>query len=129
MEYGMSRMGRVNYRESSRSAFLAGAAGDEPPRSHSEQTAREIDEEVKRIIDKSMEIVRHILEMRREALLALTDRLIAVESIDADELRRIIEENSAGPVVVPGTGDVAIPPKSPPQSAPSPDARQGDHGG
>ena len=55
MDYGMSRLGRVNYRESSRSPFLA--TGNEFPRehSHSEQTVREIDQEVKRIIDESME--------------------------------------------------------------------------
>ena len=71
MDFGMSRLGRVNYRESSRSPFLA-AGGDIPrERSHSEQTAREIDEEIKRIIDESLEKVRHILETRRQALVAL----------------------------------------------------------
>ncbi len=102
MEYGMSRLGRVNYKESSSSPFLAGAP-DERPRSHSEHTAREIDEEVKRIIDGGIERVHDILETRKAALIALTERLIEVESVDADELRRIIEENSAGPQVVPGT--------------------------
>jgi cell division protease FtsH len=34
---------------------------------------------------------------------ALTRRLIEVESIDADELRRIIDESTEGPLVVPGT--------------------------
>jgi cell division protease FtsH len=103
MEYGMSRMGRVNYRESNRSPFLAAAGGDEGMRSHSERTAREIDEETKRIIDESLEKVRHILEVRRGALVALTELLIEVESVDASELKRIIEESSPGPVVVPGT--------------------------
>lgn len=103
MEYGMSRMGRVNYRESNRSPFLAAAGGEESIRSHSERTAREIDEETKRIIDESLEKVRHILEVRRGALVALTELLIEVESVDASELKRIIEESSPGPVVVPGT--------------------------
>jgi cell division protease FtsH len=43
MEYGMSRLGRVNYRESNRSAFLISSGNDETVRSHSERTAREID--------------------------------------------------------------------------------------
>lgn len=103
MEYGMSRMGRVNYRESNRSPFLAAAGGEDGMRSHSERTAREIDEETKRIIDESLEKVRHILEVRREALVALTKLLIEVESVDASELKRIIDESSPGPVVVPGT--------------------------
>jgi cell division protease FtsH len=72
-------------------------------RSHSERTSREIDEEIKRIVDESIERVRHILEARREALEALTRRLIEVESIDAKELKQTIEDHSPGPLVVPGT--------------------------
>jgi cell division protease FtsH len=102
MDYGMSRLGRVNYRESNRAAFLTTGA-DERMRSHSERTTREIDEEIKRIIDEAIERVRHILESRHDALVALTNRLIEVESIDSAELRQIIEEHSPGPQVVPGT--------------------------
>ena len=69
----------------------------------SEKTAREIDDEVRRIIDESIERVRHILEVRKDALIALTDRLMEVESVDSAELKRIIDDNSPGPVVVPGT--------------------------
>ena len=72
MDYGMSRLGRVNYRESSRSPFLATGGEMHREHSHSEQTAREIDEEVKRIIDESMEKVRHILETRLASLEALS---------------------------------------------------------
>jgi cell division protease FtsH len=103
MEYGMSRLGRVNFRESSRSPFLAVPGGEDRARTHSERTAREIDEEVKHIIDEMVEKVRKILEARKPALVSLTRRLIEVESIDADELRRIIDESTDGPLVVPGT--------------------------
>jgi cell division protease FtsH len=89
MEYGMSRLGRVNYRESNRSPFLAAAGGEDRGRFHSEQTAREIDQEVKRLVDEGVERVRHILEVRRAALMALT--------------KRLIEASSPGPLVVPGT--------------------------
>jgi cell division protease FtsH len=103
MDYGMSRLGRTNFRESSRSQFLAGAM--EPPRerSHSEQTAREIDQEVKRILDEAIDKTRHILETRRDSLEALAKRLIEREVIDADELKSIIDANSRSPVIVPGT--------------------------
>ena len=104
MEYGMSRLGRVNYRESSRSPFLAGGGMDMPrEKSHSEKTAREIDQEVKHIIDESIEKVRHILETRRNSLEALAQRLIQKEVIDAAELREIIDASSPSPVIVPGT--------------------------
>jgi cell division protease FtsH len=107
MQFGMSRLGRVNYRESNQSAFLAAAAGgEERLRSHSEQTAREIDQEVKRIIDEGIERVRHILDVRGAALEALAKRLLDVECVDAAELKRIIDESSPGPLVVPGTAPI-----------------------
>jgi cell division protease FtsH len=106
-DYGMSRLGRVSYRESSQSIFLAHAGADERLRTHSERTAREIDEEVRRIIEEMMENVRRILETRRGALEALTRRLIEVESIDAAELKSLVEASSPGPLIVPGTGDVS----------------------
>ena len=62
---------------------------------------------MRRIIDEAIEKVRHIVETRRPALEALTQRLIEVESVNADELQRIIEENSPGPLVVPGTTELA----------------------
>ncbi len=105
MEYGMSRLGRINFRGAPRSAFLAMAAGEDGSRNHSEQTAREIDEEVKRIINEAIEKVRRILAARRTALEALTRRLIDVESVAAAELKSIVEENSPGPLVVPGTAE------------------------
>lgn len=103
-QYGMSRLGRVNYKEDRSSPFLAGASSDLSGRMYSEKTAREIDEEVKRIIDEAVQRTRHILEVRKDALVALTNRLIEVESVDADELKKIVEESSSGPIVVPGTG-------------------------
>lgn len=106
MDYGMGRLGRVNYRESNPSVFLATAGGEERLRTHSEKTAREIDEEVRRIIDEAIEGVRRILEARRPALEAMTRRLMEVESIDAAELKAIVEANSPGPQIVPGTSHV-----------------------
>jgi cell division protease FtsH len=102
MEYGMSRLGRVNYRESNRSVFLSGGEGSRET-SHSEQTAREIDEEVKRIINEAIDRVRYILDTRRKALSAIALRLIEREVVDAVELKELVEANSPGPLVVPGT--------------------------
>ena len=116
MEFGMSRMGKVNYRESNRSPFLAGAAGESFGREHSEQTAREIDQEVKRLIDEAIQKTRTILGERRGALEALAQRLIEVEVVDSDDLKSIMDANIAGPRVVPGTntGSVAASTKTAP---------------
>ena len=99
----MSAMGRVNYRESSRSPFLSTGNEFQREHSHSEQTAREIDQEVKRIVDEAMERVRHILQSRMASLRALSARLIEKEVVDSDELKSIIEANSPSPQIVPGT--------------------------
>lgn len=104
MEFGMSRLGRVNYRESGRSPFLGQGGGDAIGRDHSEQTAREIDEEVKRIVDDMLHKARQILLERRQALESVTNRLIEVEVIDSDALRTLIDETLSGPRVMPGTG-------------------------
>jgi cell division protease FtsH len=125
MDYGMSRLGRVNYRESGRNAFLAG--GDQFPRerTHSEHTAREIDEEIQHIVDTSLEKVRHILETRREALVALAERLIEKEVIDTEELQAIVEANSPSPMIVPGTDEVAKPPVAKEDDSPQSEAAEG----
>jgi cell division protease FtsH len=103
MDYGMSRLGRINFRESNRNPFIY--SGMEMPRTqyHSEQTAREIDQEVKRILDEALERTRHILETRKPALVAISEQLIKQEVIDATELKRLIEEHSPSPMIVPGT--------------------------
>lgn len=103
MEYGMSRMGRVNFRESNRSPFLAGSVGEVSPRDYSERTARQIDAEVARIINEALETTREILEKRKVTLIALAEKLMEVESIDSTQLREIIDANSPTPLVVPGT--------------------------
>jgi hypothetical protein len=70
---------------------------------HSEQTAREIDQEVKRILDEGLHRTRHILETRRAALVAISELLIKQEVINATELKQLIEANSTSPMIVPGT--------------------------
>ena len=79
MDFGMSRLGRVNYRESNRSPFLPSGELSRS-QSHSEQTTREIDEEVRRIIDEGLERVRHTLAKRRNALDAIARELMEQES-------------------------------------------------
>ena len=103
MDYGMSRMGRINFRRSSRSAFLAGGGNDGYQMMHSEEMAKMIDKEVARIVEDSLMQTRDILAQRREVLEAVTQRLLEVESIDSDELVRLIQVNSKGPWLVPGT--------------------------
>jgi cell division protease FtsH len=104
MDYGMSRLGRIKFRESNRNPFLYAGMDMPAAQHHSEQTAREIDMEVKRILDEALERTRHILISRRSALEAISQQLLTQEVIDAAQLKKIIEENSPSPMIVPGTG-------------------------
>ena len=65
--------------------------------------AKMIDKEVSRIVEEALSQTREILEQRREVLEAVTQRLLEVESIDHEELSRLIQENATGPWLVPGT--------------------------
>ncbi len=103
MDYGMSRLGRINFRRSSRSPFLASGGGDGFQMMHSDEMAKQIDKEVGRIVDDALVQTREILDQRREVLEAVTQRLLEVESINNDELMRLIEQFSTGPWLVPGT--------------------------
>ncbi|MFH1268649.1 MAG: ATP-dependent zinc metalloprotease FtsH [Planctomycetota bacterium] len=131
MNFGMSRLGRVNYRESSGAAMMGVGPEFTRERHHSERTAREIDEEIKRIISESLEKVRHILETRRGALEALAKRLMDKEVIDSDELKEVVEANSPSPAIVPGTDSAAKRPpsgKAEPSHGASPKSDTGEAG-
>ena len=92
-EFGMSRkMGRVNYRQTGRSPFLAGASTGSNEFVTSEKTLREIDEEVKRIIDESMATAREIMRDHRGVLERMTQELLEIEVMDAEQLRAILDE-------------------------------------
>ncbi|QDU54124.1 ATP-dependent zinc metalloprotease FtsH [Aeoliella mucimassa] len=117
MDYGMSRLGRIKFREGGRGAFLAGSEGP-AQRYYSEQTAREIDQEVKRIIDEQLDRTRGILESRRLALDAIANTLIEHEVIDGSTLQKVIEESHPSPRLVPGT-DLERKPTPAPQPKPS----------
>ncbi|MBN8625212.1 MAG: ATP-dependent zinc metalloprotease FtsH [Planctomycetes bacterium] len=103
MDFGMSRLGRVTYRSSSRSPFLASSRDMGSDHTISEHTAREIDEEVKRIIAEATERTRHILTARKAALTAIAERVLEKEVIDGAELKQIVDAHSPGPWLVPGT--------------------------
>lgn len=104
MEYGMSpKLGRVNYRESKRSPFLAGAGHSSGDVVHAEQTLREIDLEVRRVIDECMETTREIIRSRREVLERMTRELLVKEVMSSQELDEILDAYRTGPQLKPGT--------------------------
>jgi cell division protease FtsH len=91
-EFGMSpKLGRVSYQTEGRSPFLPGGGGN--AESWSQRTAREIDLEVRRVIDEAFEVARLILSKRRLALEDLATLLIEQETIDATELQAVLDRH------------------------------------
>jgi cell division protease FtsH len=89
-EWGMSdSVGTINYDGAKRNKFLDIAMGPERG-AYAEDTARLIDAEVKRIMGEAHARARSILSERRDVLEAVTRRLLDVEVMEGDELRRIM---------------------------------------
>jgi cell division protease FtsH len=91
MEYGMSReLGPVNLSGPRRMQFLQADGDHGASRQYSEETAREIDSEIRGLIDGTYERVRRILTDDRGVLETLAQRLLEKEVVDEAELREIM---------------------------------------
>jgi len=93
-QFGMSEaMGAISYEGSRRAAFLDLPAGqDRGP--HGEETTRQIDAEVRRIMTEAHGLAGRVLGERRHALEAVARRLLEKEVIDGTELRALITETA-----------------------------------
>jgi cell division protease FtsH len=97
-EFGMSpRLGRMYYSEAQRSPFLAGSGGIVSESIHSEATLREIDIEVKRLVDEAYRTALDTLTSQRETLEKLTADLIEMETMSAEHMHKVIDANRKGP--------------------------------
>jgi cell division protease FtsH len=89
-EYGMTeKFGPLTFEKERRPMFLdmglpSGA------KEYSEDTAREIDQEVKRLVDESYNKVRGILSGNQDRLTTLAKALLEKETIEGDEIRTIL---------------------------------------
>jgi cell division protease FtsH len=93
MRYGMSeRLGPLTFGGDGGPSFLRrnGAGWEPSEREYSEDTARAIDEEVRRIIDVTYERVRAILGSKKDVLLRAAEVLKVRETLEGEELRRIL---------------------------------------
>ena len=88
--YGMSdRLGPLAYGRDQSPVFL-GREIMEHRKDYSEKTAEEIDSEVRRIVDESFRRAMEILQRDRPVLDRITARLLVRETIDVEELRRLL---------------------------------------
>jgi cell division protease FtsH len=106
-EYGMSdALGAVNYDGHRGSKFLDTPFMNERG-PHSEDTAQQIDAEVKQILNDAHNEARRVLRERRDVLDELSRRLLESEVIEGDELRALLgptppKEPDTVPPTIPG---------------------------
>ena len=82
-KYGFSdKLGPVNYSNSDE-VFLGNQITS--TKAYSEETANEIDEEVKRIVEEAYDAAMTILEEHREQLTAVAQGLLEIETLDGDQ--------------------------------------------
>ena len=95
-EYGMSdALGAVNYDGNKRAKFLDIPMPQERGM-YGEETAQRIDAEIARILDEAHNTARRILEEHRGELETVTRRLLEVEVMEGDELRRCSARSRCG---------------------------------
>ena len=92
--YGMSeKLGALTFGKKNKSLFLGTEYGEE--KNYSEETARQIDAEVKTVIQESYEKVRTLLKENRSPLDTLAARLEEKEVLSGEEVKAIVKETKA----------------------------------
>jgi len=88
--YGMSeRLGPRTFGQKEELIFLGREISEQ--RDYSEKVAEEIDDEVRRIIDKAHDLARDILRENRAKLDQLAKKLIEVETLEGEQLIALLE--------------------------------------
>ncbi|MFC4165700.1 ATP-dependent zinc metalloprotease FtsH [Teichococcus aestuarii] len=89
-EWGMSeKLGMIAYGDNSQEVFLGHSVTQS--KNVSEATAREIDSEVRAIIDDAYARAKHTLQTNIEELHALAKGLLEYETLSGDEIRQVIK--------------------------------------
>ncbi|MFZ0744704.1 MAG: ATP-dependent zinc metalloprotease FtsH [Terracidiphilus sp.] len=95
-EYGMSRLGPLTFGKKEEQIFLGREIAQH--RDFSEETARQIDLEVRRLIDEAYQSAHSIVESHADAMHRIAAALLERETIDAEEVRMLIEGQALPPV-------------------------------
>ena len=95
-EYGMSRLGPLTFGKKEEQIFLGREIAQH--RDFSEETARQIDQEVRRMIDEGYQAARTLIEGHADAMHRIAQALLDRETIDAEEVRLLIEGKELPPM-------------------------------
>ena len=95
-EYGMSRLGPLTFGKKEEQIFLGREIAQH--RDFSEETARQIDLEVRRLIDEAYQSAHTIVESHADAMHRIAAALLERETIDAEEVKMLIEGRELPPL-------------------------------
>ena len=95
-EYGMSRLGPLTFGKKEEQIFLGREIAQH--RDFSEETARQIDLEVRRLIDEAYQSAHSIVESHADAMHRIAAALLERETIDAEEVKMLIEGRELPPM-------------------------------
>ncbi len=95
-EYGMSRLGPLTFGKKEEQIFLGREIAQH--RDFSEETARQIDLEVRRLIDEAYQSAHSIVESNADAMHRIAAALLERETIDAEEVQMLIEGKELPPL-------------------------------
>jgi cell division protease FtsH len=91
LDWGMSeKLGMVRYAGDERAMMMPELGG----KNYSENTARIIDEEVKRLIDEAYNETRNLLQERHDSVKRVAEMLLKYETLSGDEAQMIVDGKS-----------------------------------
>ncbi len=90
MEWGMSeKLGRVRYRSSEQEVFLGHSVAQST--NMSDETAKIIDEEVRKLIEHGETEARRLITKHRKDFIAIAEALLEYETLSGDEIKALIK--------------------------------------
>ena len=108
-EYGMSELGPLTYGKKEEQIFLGREIAQ--ARDYSDDTAQQIDQAVRRLVDEGYKSAHQILENNQDVMHRMAAALLERETLDAAEIELLIQGKELGPVksslaAADGDGDV-----------------------
>ena len=94
-KWGLSRLGPQTFGDEEDEVFLGRSVTQH--KSVSEETARKIDDEVRRIIDETYQTAKNILTENEDKLHLMADALMKYETIDSGQIDAIMDGKEPGP--------------------------------
>jgi cell division protease FtsH len=123
MEWGMSeKLGRVRYQSNEQEVFLGHSVAQST--NISDETAKLIDEEVRKLIEDGENEARRILTVRRADWEAIAEALLEFETLSGEEINDLLngkKPNRESVLDTAGPRTSAVPPAGKPRPRPDPD--------